>query len=378
MAIYPTPAPQTAECLIEASMYEAIEQACGYLYAAKGSLSSEQKKHIHTHFQQLFGLMDSSYHLELWMDAKAFQWEDYWKSLKQFFPQFAWLRVQREVKPYDRSVYRFDFIPLVSQEKSFPFAINLEASLSQQFGIEAKKALEQADRLLLELAEKQVRTKKKKAFADTQTVPLAPQVKEEAQKLSTTLPAATEEHQDNQSKARLKALNQQLELMIEKLELSMLYSGIRYFDHDLQEEEGWDRRMTISLREYTYLLQKAKFLEQVWQLNSEVVNKTEKMTLNGSSLVYERNQVKKIKENLSSKDIHFILYECQVIESRVKIHPNPWFRKPYVRLMKMDYDNLLNKAAYFDLLQGETALLEKRVRGGRESSQAVKDAEESD
>ena len=69
-----------------------------------------------------------------------------------------------------------------------------------------------------------------------------------------------------------------------------------------------------------------------------------------------------IKDNFSTRDIHFVLYECQVIESRARVHARPWFRKPYVKLMKMDYDNLLSKAAYFDLLQGESALLEQMVR----------------
>ncbi|OJG66613.1 hypothetical protein RV10_GL001424 [Enterococcus pallens] len=43
--------------------------------------------------------------------------------------------------------------------------------------------------------------------------------------------------------------------------------------------------------------------------------------------------------------------------------------------MKMDYDNLLGKAAYFDLLQGESSVLEKMVREHQDPP--VKDAEEA-
>ncbi|WP_371089230.1 hypothetical protein [Enterococcus sp. HMSC066C04] len=176
---------------------------------------------------------------------------------------------------------------------------------------------------------------------------------------------------------KLQVINQQLERTIEKLEQSMLYSGIRYFQQEVKEEEDWDKQLTISLREYTYLMQKAKFLEQIWQLNGELVDKTEKMTVNGSQLIYERNQVKKIQDTFTSQDIHYVLYECQLIESRVKVRPRPWFRKPYVKLMKMDYNNLLSKASYFDLLQGESGVLERNLKHSREAT-TVKDAEEAD
>ncbi|OJG69663.1 hypothetical protein RV10_GL000742 [Enterococcus pallens] len=85
--------------------------------------------------------------------------------------------------------------------------------------------------------------------------------------------------------------------------------------------------------------------------------------------------MKQIKANLSTRDIHFVLYECQVIESRAKVHARPWFRKPYVKLMKMDYDNLLSKAAYFDLLQGESSVLERIVREHKDIS--TEDAQEA-
>ena len=270
-----------------------------------------------------------------------------------------------------------DFVPLVFREAGFPFAIHLEDSLKQQFPTNPEDALTRAEQLLLELAEQHFSEGIVKEAVSTPVEQVETQANDSAQESAVTIERVQQEEirQESQSKARLRAVNQKLEMVIEKLELSMLYSGIQYFERESKEESDWDKRIKISLREYTYLLQKARFLEQMWNLNGELVNKTEKMTVTGNKLVYERDQVKQIKANLSARDIHFVLYECQVIESRAKVHARPWFRKPYVKLMKMDYDNLLSKAAYFDLLQGESALLERMVREQQDAP--VKEVQEA-
>lgn len=388
LAIYPTPAPETGSSLREEDLYDALEEACRYVYAAKGVLTEAQRLLIREHFQQLFQLMDSRYHLEVWLEER-FSYEEYWQSLHQFFPQFAWIQVRLEEKAYGRKVYRFECIPLLLREKEFPFAIHLEDSLAQQFGLSREEAVPQAEKLLLELVEKSLQETKEQAATEkeasikkettssieetpSKTVKTTTTDQKEPKKLA---PAAIS--QEQQALKKLQVINQQLERTIEKLEQSMLYSGIRYFQQEVKEEEDWDKQLTISLREYTYLMQKAKFLEQIWQLNGELVDKTEKMTVNGSQLIYERNQVKKIKDTFTSQDIHYVLYECQLIESRVKVRPRPWFRKPYVKLMKMDYNNLLSKASYFDLLQGESGVLERNLKHSREAT-TVKDAEEAD
>lgn len=362
--IYPTPAPKQAEELIAQPLLEEIERACEYLYAPQGALTDEQRESIYQHFHQLFQWMNSSYHLELSLAPGSLDWLSYWQTLHQFFPQFAWINAQTEEPKYGRQVYCFNFVPLVFRQEGFPFAVHLEDSLHQQFPASTEEALLQAEQLLLELAEQHRVTQPLKEAeagpikqAETQQSEVTPEAAKSVERIQ-----KEEVRQESQSKARLRAMNQKLELVIEKLELSMLFSGIQYFDQPDKEESDWDKQIKISLREYTYLLQKARFLEQMWQLNGELINKTEKMTVTGNKLVYERDQVKQIKANLSARDIHFVLYECQVIESRAKVHARPWFRKPYVKLMKMDYDNLLNKAAYFDLLQGESSVLEKMIR----------------
>lgn len=399
LAIYPTPAPHTGEVFLEVPIFDAVEEACRYVYAAKGVLKEEQRTVIREHFEQLFELMDSHYHLELWVENELLV-KEFWEELHQFFPQMAWTKSQMELKEYGRRVYRFEFIPFVLREKEFPFAVHLEDSLAQQFGLSREEALKQAEGLIQELASRSLINSfdswkepiDKKAVnmneADSvkkndekKPVPLfdhPPKKNERKAEVKTKRKSDVPATQQNEkSFRRLQLLNKQLEMTIEKLEQSMLYSGITYFDHDAEEEVDWDKQLTISLREYTYLMQKAKFLEQVWQVNGELVNKTEKMIVNGTQLIYERNQVKKIKDNLTSQDIHFVMYECQLIESRVKVRPRPWFRKPYVKLMKMDYTNLLSKAAYFDLLQGESGVLERGLKRQRES-EAVKEPKEAD
>ncbi|WP_242703777.1 hypothetical protein [Enterococcus sp. 669A] len=360
------------EELASTELLVAIEKSCEYLYAPKGSLSEGQREKICNHFQQLFQWMDGSYHLELLLEPGEFDWPSFYQSMKQFFPQFAWLKAQTDGSKYGKQVYRFDFVPLVFRKSGFPFAVHLEESLAQQFAMSAEEALKHGEQLIRELAEQNFSTNKK----PEKVQPPIKQAEEKIQEVANSMDLVQKEevNQENQSKARLRAVNQKLEMVIEKLELSMLYSGIQYFDQEHKEEGDWDKRIKISLREYTYLLQKGKFLEQMWNLNGELVNKTEKMTVTGNKLVYERDQVKEIKANLSARDIHFVIYECQVIESRAKVHARPWFRKPYVKLMKMDYDNLLSKAAYFDLLQGESSLLEKMVREQKDAP--AKNAEE--
>ncbi len=363
LTLYPTPAPIMQQELATQSLLEEIERACEYLYAPQGTLDDSQRQKIYQHFEQLFGLMNSSYHIELLLVSETLDWLSFWQALHQFFPQFAWVKAQTEEPKYGRQVYRFDFIPLALRESGFPFAIHLEDSLKQQFPATIENALERAEQLLLDLAEQHFSEPVNQVSQRENSVSVEKTAEAfEDSPLAVERIETEERRQESQSKARLRAVNQKLELVIEKLELSMLYSGIQYFDQKSTEESDWDKRIKISLREYTYLLQKARFLEQMWHLNGELINKTEKMTVTGNKLIYERDQVKQIKANLSARDIHFVLHECQVIESRARVHARPWFRKPYVKLMKMDYDNLLSKAAYFDLLQGESALLERMIR----------------
>ena len=302
VAFYPTPAPAMQEELITQPLLEGITCACEHLYEPRGTLTSEQREEIYQHFDHLFRLMNSSYHLELLLTPGKFDWTAFWQSLQKCFPNFAWLRCQTEEPKYGRQVYRFDFVPMALNETDFPYSINLEESLTRMYALSAEEALKQAEQKLLELAQQHFSTDSLEVHEETDESPDQEETADhrvqdettdhQVQEVSELQELVKNEgiHQESQSKARLRAVNQKLEMVIEKLELSMFYSGIKYFDQSHKEESDWDKRLTISLREYTYLLQKARFLEQMWQLNGELVNKTEKMTVTGNKLVYERDQ----------------------------------------------------------------------------------------
>ncbi|GCF95677.1 hypothetical protein NRIC_35680 [Enterococcus florum] len=399
LTIYPTPAKSSAQVLQEGSLFDEIEKACVYLSVISGeSLTDERKTDIRQYFDQYFTLTDATYHIEL--QAKAdFPWKSYWQALHTSFPQFAWTRCQKEEMSNDTAVYSLDFVPIALQEEGFSFSVNLDESLKRHYGLPAKEAKERLEEVLLLLA---VDVPTAAPVEETPTVMQEPErstvhtieeTREEApndQRLETAqegpqevakearqeapdkkapfteaeiLPAQPDTNRvEEYQQLRMRSANKRLEMMVEKLEVSMIQNGIKFFTHQVKNEDDWHKRLTISLREYTYLMQKAKFLEQMWSLNGSLVSKTEKMTISGNTLVYERDQVKDVKAKLSTQDIQFVLYECQMIESRAKVRARPWFRKPYVKMMKMDYDNLVSKATYFDLLQGENYLLEQMIQ----------------
>ena len=207
LALYPTPAPKMEVVLEQEELLPAIEQSCEYLYAPEGSLTESPREKIRAHFQQFFQWMDGSYHLELLLGEEAFDWQGFLQALHQFFPQFAWLKAQTETPKHGRQIYRFDFIPLVFRKTGFPFAVQLEESVAQQFGLEPKEALERVEQLLQELVEQQT-SKKQPAPVEL--------VEEQAQELSVSVDRIEEadSKQEKQSKARLRAVNQKLELVI--------------------------------------------------------------------------------------------------------------------------------------------------------------------
>lgn len=177
---------------------------------------------------------------------------------------------------------------------------------------------------------------------------------------------------------QLRLENQKLTKQLERLQYTLMSEGLSHFEVGLQESETdfeeWDRPLRISLREYRQLMQKAKSLERVWRLNDEMVRKTEKMIVTDTQFVYEREQVKQIKETISFSDIFLVLDECEEIEERVKVKYRPWFRKPYVKMIKMDYDSLVDKAAYFDILQAESFVLEELSK--EQTAQEIKEVNE--
>lgn len=387
VTFFQTPAPPTDDRLFETDVLDVLKQQGALLLRNRESSTITSEK-IQQHFSVLLNVTNFTQHIDLSVGEKEIDAKGLLKELQTFFPQFVWIDVRTEPVKYGRRNYYFSFIPLEVKTEGFPLGMNLQESLCQQFP-ESKNVIETATQLIRQrilekhlileehpktidaqnddshshytMIENQIK-KQEQAMEPNEQVPLQPN-EPTGQMDSRLLQVQEEVKREKYAKERFKAANEKLEVLLDKLELSMIHYGLSNFSQrTVEEDERWDKRIKIDLREYTYLLQKAKYLEQMWRINENLVNKSEKMTVTETSLIYEREQVNQIKASISPEDIYFVIYECQVIEGRVKIHEKPWFRKPYVKLMKLDYDNLVSKAAYFDLLQGESYVLKKTLR----------------
>ncbi|MHC5372398.1 hypothetical protein ACYSNU_01210 [Enterococcus sp. LJL120] len=418
-AIYPTPAPAVGVTIIEKDKFQSLTAACRQMIENKQLTGAPSDEAIRDYFQNIFQLTDPTYHVEIIADQPLSMTQELWQQLEAAFPQFAWIFL-KETESRQQYLYYASFVPLASTEKPFPFEINFQESVLQQFASVSGKAmalveekisemireiqqavqnsgdmasseemisleelqaeldqLEEPEDLEEELAEAAV----DEAFEEAVDEVLADdeefEEEAEAEVPTETLSLAEDEAfpelalkvEDLQNRLKHEKLNRQkvkntnkkLELMIERLEQSLIANSISYFGEADEADEDWDKILKIDLREYTYLIQKTKYLEQMWQMNGKMLNRSERMTVSSDRITYERSQVDHIKDNFSANEISFALYESQMIEQRVKVHARTWFGigKPHVKIMKMDYDNLVSKAAYFDLLQGETIILEK-------------------
>ncbi|MGK0551212.1 hypothetical protein ACSFB8_03645 [Enterococcus faecalis] len=423
IAVYPTLAPTPEEIIYHVDAVTELIATCQQIMATNGTSTVDMEQKIVRYFGEYFTIDDFTHHVEIILKNGVPDASKFMQLLNQQFPQVAWLRLGMDYIGKKQVSLLLEFVPIALTDESFPISIHLQQSLQQQFketDEQLSKLFEQLihDALkeiltsekvtVIERPEKQFyetaatkeptvakpkkkvarkkssaktnRKQKKVAVENQQIADLREKVlasydhssqsqsasildtKDEALTTANFLAIKEEAKRAQASKERLRLVNEKLELVLESLELSMLHSGIKYFDSQLPaEDEQWHIYLKVSLKEYTYLLQKAKYLEQMWHINEELVQKTEKMTVTKNVLTYERGQIHKSALHFSAKDINLVLHECNVIESRVKVRKWPWFKKPYVKIMKMDHDNLLRKAAYFDLLQGESFLLEQKI-----------------
>ncbi|MFD1901196.1 hypothetical protein GQR36_16455 [Enterococcus termitis] len=298
------------------------------------------------------------------MDFVDLDWSALLDELIHTFPQIAWIGGSKE-KEDNRVVYYIDFVPIAYRETNFPFMVNLLQSLEQQLIGESDDVLalfvNEIERLVSKFV-KPLTTSNPKVKAKPKPKVEAAEHNVKEANINYVLKMEEAVSRERYAKERMRLANKKLEVVIDQMERQNLSRAINELSKpNNNENEDWDQLLKIDLREYSQLLQKAKFLEQSWMMNKELVTKSEKMTISDNRLTYEREQVRSFKESVSTNEIYLILEECKLIESRVKIKKKSWFRQPHVRIMKMDYDSILNKAAYFDLIQGENFLLEQIV-----------------
>lgn len=157
---------------------------------------------------------------------------------------------------------------------------------------------------------------------------------------------------------------EKLEYELLAIENSLLVSGLKRFKKHQKssiDEEDWYKPVRIDLIQYDDLYKKAKFIEQSWRLNRQLVTITEKMTVTKDQWVYERARIEKIKNSVSEMDLQSMMEQCHLINERVKIRPGFLFFKPRVKLYQIDFEQLEKISAFFDIIQTENRLLESVI-----------------
>ncbi|MGL4696663.1 hypothetical protein [Enterococcus larvae] len=366
--IYPTSAPSTEELLYEVETLEEVCQTCEKLHLERQPLGKCVYEQVNKRFSAMFEVMTAVHHLEISILSGELSWERVLQELAVLLPQFAWLSCKTEVSKNHRRVYYMDFVPIAYSDNGFPFEIQLQTSIQQQLFYseeEAVRALSQEieeqllekNLWLSEKADKGERSRPAKKARSTKK----PAFSREAVSVENQLLVYKEEiKRSDYTKERMRIANEKLELLIEKLEQTVVDCGISYLRHSDEDKEA-SKYLHISLREYSYLKQKAKYLEKLWDNNKALIKQTEKLVPVGSSVTYKHKQVAQLKEMIFDSDIYLVMDECREIDSRAIINQYPWFRNPYVKLMRADYHSLAKKAAYFDLLQGENYFLRKMI-----------------
>lgn len=374
--IYQAASPAVGERLFDDDMLKDIYYICEELFRKKNRFAPYPKEEVEEYFEEFHTIISFFKHVEITLDLVDIEWFALLEELIQRFPQIAWIGGSKELED-QRITYYLDFVPIAYKETDFPFVVNLLASLQQQLGFDEEFVTElfgeKIERLVAKYIipfpkeQEEIREINVTEIQETNEIQETSEAKKEmispvGQNKSTKYILEMEEaiNKERLDKERVQIANKKLEVVIDQMERQSLSRAMKELSKQSNaENENWAQVLKIDLREYSHLLQKAKFLEQSWAMNKALITKTEKMTISEDQFMYEREQVQSFKEWVSTNEIYLILDECKLIESRVKVKKKSLFRQPHVRIMRMDYESLLNKAAYFDLIQGENYLLEK-------------------
>lgn len=168
----------------------------------------------------------------------------------------------------------------------------------------------------------------------------------------------------NDSKARVLVANERLEHDNQRLERQLLDYRLRWLEDEPtyhKRTSDWYKKIKIEVSEYDELIQKARLLEHIWKINQQLIGTTEKLTIKDQHHTYEFERVQQIKNSAKDLELFVMMDECRNINERVKIRHGFLFIPARAIIQKRDYDNLLEKAAYFDMMQAENQLLEKMI-----------------
>lgn len=322
------------------------------------------------------------------------------EELKELFPQFLWTKMSEEIEA-EFSTYACEFIPIALRDESFdtPICFNVIESLQQMKGGLNESISEMLEKHLDEILSEDDDSgaAAELSFPVNVTVDEIPEEDDDEYELIATnrksrkrrknpvaLPAVSETSEnaltrteeseivylkeslkrEKASKERVRVAKEKLEHELLAIENSLLVSGLKRFKKHRKitvDEEDWYKPVKIDLIHYDDLYKKAKFIEQSWELNKELVTITEKMIVTKGELTYERERVERIKNSVSEMDLQSMMEQCHLINNRVRINRGFMFIKPSVKLYQIDYEQLEKISGFFDVIQTENRLLEQII-----------------
>ncbi|MFK4567303.1 hypothetical protein [Enterococcus sp. UD-01] len=394
--------------LYQKNQTEEIIAACDKIYERKTgiSLSFLEKNEL----SRKLNSVSIKKHIEIQFFQIELNWDVLLEELNVLFPQFIWIKIV-EVVEGAFSTYFCELIPLSIEEKEEPIQFSVLSSL-KQMGYSAKESVSSIleKKLVSAFHEEnieesmepeaipetastigtlsfpvevtveepkpaaRVRTKKKKAKKTViDAEPISAMPKEKRQESEVVDSSAVENDilylkeslkREKASKERLRVAKEKLEYELLAIENSLLVSGLKRFKKHQKitlEEEEWYKTVRIDLIHYDDMYKKAKFIEQSWHLNRQLVTITERMTVTKDQWIYERARVEKVKNSVSEMDLQAMMEQCHLINERVKVNSGFLFFKPKVKLYQIDYEQLEKISAFFDIIQTENRLLESVI-----------------
>ncbi|MGX7263259.1 hypothetical protein [Enterococcus crotali] len=338
-------------------------------------------------------------HVEIQFFQAQLNWDVLLEELKELFPQFIWTKIVEEVDGVF-STYLCELIPVSYSSEEEPLQFIVSASLEQMGYLKGESVSSILEAKLLSIFQEEEELPlsgetlsfpvevsieetveepkvKERSFLDDDEIEADDEVFdiEPTDELDTMeLVSRSEESEviflkeslkrEKASKDRVRVAKEKLEYELLAIENSLLVSGLKRFKKHQKtsiDEEDWYKPVRIDLIKYDDLYKKAKFIEQSWRLNRQLVTITEKMTVTKDQWIYERARIEKIKNSVSEMDLQSMMEQCHLINERVRIRPGFLFFKPRVKLYQIDYEQLEKISAFFDIIQTENRLLESVI-----------------
>ncbi|MGG5341928.1 hypothetical protein [Enterococcus sp. AZ192] len=340
-------------------------------------------------------------HVEIQFFQAELNWDVLLEELEELFPQFVWTKLVEEVEGAF-STYYCEFIPvsLETQEED-PVSFSVSTSLEQMGFTKSQSVSSILEAKFLSIFQEEEgepisgeplsfpvevtiteSTKEKEERSSSEEEPILESIEDSetffdiapVEETDSSVPVRSDESEvlylkeslkrEKASKERVRVAKEKLEYELLAIENSLLVSGLKRFKKHQKssiDEEDWYKPVRIDLIQYDDLYKKAKFIEQSWRLNRQLVTITEKMTVTKDQWIYERARIEKIKNSVSEMDLQSMMEQCHLINERVKIRPGFLFFKPRVKLYQIDYEQLEKISAFFDIIQTENRLLESVI-----------------